>query len=76
VYRRRSTGLWSHLAVVTDETLGALAPGKLGLVDTPAGWPWPSGADPGAERCYAVSCVAQSGLEGPLSRIVCAVPTT
>ena len=76
VYRRKATGLWTHLAVVTDDTLGALAPGKLGLVDTPDGWPWASGADPEAERCYAVSCVAETGLEGPLSRVVCAIPTT
>ena len=75
VYRRKGTGLWLHLAVITAETLGALAPGKLGLVDAPDSWPWPSGADPGAERCYAIAAVSERGLEGPLSRIVCALPT-
>lgn len=75
VHRRKATGLWSPLAVVTDETLGTLAPGKLGLVDAPDSWPWPSGADPTAERCYAVSAVSTNGLEGPFSAVACALPT-
>ena len=76
VYRRKAAGLWSLLAIVTDETLGLLAPGRLGVVDTPDGWPWPSGADPEAERCYAVSAVSTNGLEGPMSAVACAIPTS
>ena len=75
VYERKGEGRWWNLAVVADETLGTLAPGRVGLVDAPDYWPWPSGADPAAERCYAVSAISDHGLEGPLSRLVCAIPT-
>lgn len=75
VYRRKGTGLWLLLAVVTAETLGAFGPGTLGLADAPDSFPWPSGADPAAERCYAIAAVSERGLEGPMSRVVCAVPT-
>ena len=75
VYRRKATGLWWQLAVVTEDTLGSFGPGKLGLADAPDYWPWPSGADPAAERCYAIAAVSERGLEGPQSRVVCAVPT-
>ena len=43
VYERKGTGRWWQLAVVTDEVLGDLAPGKIGVVDAPDSWPWPSG---------------------------------
>jgi hypothetical protein len=75
VYERKGKGRWWQLAVVTDEVLGDLAPGKIGVVDAPDYWPWPSGMDSTANRCYAVSAVSTRGLEGPLSRMVCAVPT-
>src|SRR4051794_9259687 len=58
VYERRSSGRWWHLAVVTPEVLGDLAPGKFGVVDAPDYWPWPAGADPVSARCYAVSAVS------------------
>ncbi|MDX5400073.1 MAG: hypothetical protein LPK92_10185 [Actinomycetes bacterium] len=45
------------------------------MVDAPDYWPWPSGADASAERCYAVSAVSEGGLEGPMSAVVCAMPT-
>ena len=75
VYERKGTVRWWHLAVVDGAAVGDLAPGKVGVVDAPDYWPWPSGADPTAERCYAVSAVSRNGLEGPLSAVVCATPT-
>ncbi|HSN43630.1 MAG TPA: hypothetical protein VLR88_06200 [Propionibacteriaceae bacterium] len=75
VYRRKSPGLFDLLAVVTPDALGILVPGKLGVIDAPDYWPWPSGGDPGAERCYAVSAVSTRGLEGPMSAVVCATPS-
>lgn len=75
VYRRKTAGTWWQLAVVTPDALGTLAPGKLGIVDAPDYWPWPTGADPSAERCYAVSAVSADGLEGPMSAVACGTPT-
>ncbi len=74
VYRRKGIGQYGLLAVVTGDALGLLVPGKLGIVDAPDYWPWPSGGDPAAERCYAVSVVSTDGLEGPMSAVTCAVP--
>lgn len=75
VYRRKSAGQFDLLAVVTAAALGLLVPGRLGIVDAPDYWPWPSGGDPSAERCYAVSAVSIRGLEGPMSAVACATPT-
>jgi hypothetical protein len=75
LYERRGTARWWNLAVVNGDAIGDLAPGKVGVVDAPDFWPWPSGADPSAERCYAVSAVSTRGLEGPMSAVVCATPT-
>ncbi|AQX16167.1 MULTISPECIES: hypothetical protein [Tessaracoccus] len=50
------------------------APSGLGVVDAPDYWPWPSGGDPSAERCYAVAAVSTTGLEGPMSPVACATP--
>ena len=74
VYRRKSAGQFYLLAVITTDALGTLVPGKLGIVDAPDYWPWPSGADPSAERCYAVSAVSTAGVEGPMSAEACASP--
>ena len=74
VHRRKSVGQYDLLAVVTPDALGLLAPGRLGVIDAPDYWPWPSGGDPSAERCYAVSAVSTHGLEGPMSALVCASP--
>ncbi|SHI82217.1 hypothetical protein SAMN02745244_01142 [Tessaracoccus bendigoensis DSM 12906] len=74
VYRRKTTGQFDLLAVVTADALGLLEPGRLGVVDAPDYWPWPSGGDPSAERCYAVSAVSTRGLEGPMSGLACALP--
>ena len=75
VYQKQSTGIWWHLAIVTDEVLNNLAPGKVGIVDFPANFPWPSGLDPSSVRCYAVSAVSTRGLEGAMSAEVCAAGT-
>ncbi|NCD16340.1 MAG: hypothetical protein EOL91_03320 [Actinobacteria bacterium] len=75
VYRRKVAGSWWLLAVVTPDAVGLLVPGKLGIVDAPDYWPWPSGADASAERCYAVSAIASDGLEGPMSVVACGTPT-
>lgn len=74
VYRRKHAGQFDLLAVVTADALGLLVPAKLGLVDAPDYWPWPSGGDPAAERCYAVSAVSIRGLEGPMCAVACATP--
>jgi hypothetical protein len=73
VYERKGSGLWWHLAVVTDAALGAIAPGRLGIVDAADYWPWPS-SGVGSPRCYAVSAVSTRGLEGPMSAEVCGSP--
>lgn len=75
VYRRKNIGQFDLLAVVTADALGQLVPGKPGIVDAPDYWPWPSGGDPSAERCYAVSAVSTRGLEGPMSSLACALPS-
>jgi hypothetical protein len=73
VYERKDTGQWWHLAVVTDDALGLVAPGRLGIVDAADFWPWPSGGINGA-RCYVVTAVSMRGLEGPMSVEVCGTP--
>jgi hypothetical protein len=70
VYQRKGEGTWWHLAVVTDEALGLLAPGRLGVVDAPDYWPWPTIGVP-EPRCYVVSAVSSRGLEGPVSSEAC-----
>ena len=74
VYERKSAGLWWHLAVVTDAALGAIIPGRLGLVDAFDYLPWPSGGTGPPPRCYAVSAVSTRGLEGAMSVEVCGSP--
>jgi hypothetical protein len=74
VYERKGTGLWWHLAVVTDDALGDIVPGRLGLVDAFDLWPWPSGGTGPPPRCYAISAVSTRGLEGPMSIEVCGAP--
>lgn len=73
VYRQRGEGRWWLLAVVANDPVNHLAPGRLGVVDAPDYWPWPAGADTSAERCYRVAAVSEHGLEGPMSSAACAV---
>jgi len=74
VYERKDTGLWWHLAVVTDAALGKIVPGRLGVVDAVDFWPWPSGGVGPPPRCYRVSAVSTRGLEGPMSLEACGSP--
>lgn len=70
VYERKAVGTWWQLAIVDDSTLGNLQPGKLGIVDAPDYWPWPTIGS--TTRCYVVTAVSRSGLEGPRSAEACA----
>ena len=70
VYQRRSEGQWWHLAVVAADAPTVLEPGRLGIIDAPDYWPWPT-IGSAYPRCYAVSAVSTRGLEGAFSTIVC-----
>jgi hypothetical protein len=74
VYEKKGTGLWWHLAVVTDAALGLLAPARLGIVDAADYWPWPTIGTPPGPRCYVVTAVSTRGLEGPMSSEACGSP--
>ncbi len=74
VYRRRGIGTFWLLAVVTHQSLGLLEPGRYGIVDAPDYWPWPTGSEVDAERCYCVTAVSNAGLEGPMSALACVMP--
>lgn len=76
VYRVTGAGALYHLAVVLPAAVGALEPGRLGIVDAPDSWPWPRGDDGSGQRCYRVSAVSQRGLEGPMSAQACGMPTS
>ncbi len=75
VYQRRGEGTYWHLAVVTNGALGVLEDHRLGIVDAPDYWPWPTGGVPGPERCYVVTAVSARGVEGPFSGEACATAT-
>jgi hypothetical protein len=73
VYRERHQSIYIPMAVVKPDAYYWYA-GRLGLVDAPDYWPWPS-IDPGTgPRCYTVSAVSTGGLEGPMSAEVCGSP--
>ena len=74
VYEKKDTGRYWHLAIVTDDALGLVSPGRLGIVDAADFWPWPSGGLTPGPRCYVVTAVSHRGLEGPLSVEVCGTP--
>ena len=74
VYQGKGDGTYWQLAVVTGDALGTLMPGRLGIVDAPDFWPWPSGGTPPGPRCYVVTAVSTSGLEGPFSAEACGSP--
>ncbi len=73
VYQQKTPGTWWLLAIVTDEALDQLEPGRLGVVDAPDYFPWPTGGTADL-RTYAVSAVSARGLEGPMSAPVTASP--
>ena len=74
VYERLIPGTYWLLAVATDETLGNLGPGRVGVVDAPDFFPWPTGRPGTGPRCYVVSAVSTQGLEGAMSGPVCGSP--
>lgn len=71
VYRSKGNGTWWLLAIADDAALGLLQPGRIGIVDAPDYWPWPTIDDGSGERCYAVAAVSTHGLEGPWSEEAC-----
>lgn len=73
VYAQKGTGTAWHLAVVTNDALGLLGAGRLGVVDAPDYWPWPT-IGVTAPRCYWVTATSLDGLEGPLSAVACGSP--
>lgn len=73
VYVTKGTGTAWHLAVVTDDALGLLETGRLGVVDAPDYWPWPT-IGVASPRCYSVTAVSRAGLEGPASAPACGSP--
>ena len=76
VYRAKSDDTLYHLAVVLPSALGILVAGKLGIVDAPDYWPWPTIDDGTGQRCYVVSAVSRRGSEGPMSGRACGTPTS
>jgi len=67
VYEKKLTGQYWHLAVVTTDALGLLAPNRLGVVDAADYWPWPTGGTTPGPRCFVVTAISTHGLEGPMS---------
>jgi hypothetical protein len=74
VYEVKLPGQLWHLAMVTDDALGALEPGRLGIVDAPDFWPWPTARPTTSPRCYVLTAVSASGLQGAMSPQVCGSP--
>ena len=74
VFELKLPGQYWLLAVVTGDALGTLSPGRLGVVDAPDFWPWPTGRSGVGPRCYVVSALSSQGLEGPMSQQVCGSP--
>jgi hypothetical protein len=56
VYENRLPGEFWLLGAVTNDALGTLEPGRIGIVDAPDYWPWP-GLQP-TQRCYVVTTVS------------------
>ena len=74
VYELRLPGQFWHLAVVTNDALGTLEPGRIGIVDAPDFWPWPSPPPTTSPRCYVITAVSAQGLEGAMSPQICGSP--
>jgi hypothetical protein len=74
VYRRVGTGVWRHLAAVTDQATDVNFPGKVAMLDFGGNFPGGSDFGPGGERTYVVSAVSSAGLEGPVSGEVVGTP--
>jgi hypothetical protein len=74
VYRRVATGIWRHLAAVTEAATDANFPGKVAMLDFEGNFPGGSDFGPGGERTYVVSAISRAGLEGPVSSEVVGTP--
>ena len=61
VYRRVGTGVWRHLAAVTEQA-------------TDVNFPGGSDFGPNGERTYVVTAISRAGLEGPFSGPVVGTP--
>jgi hypothetical protein len=72
IYENRLAGQYWLLGIVTNEALGTIEAGRIGIVDAPDYWPWPQ-LQP-SQRCYAVTTVSTTGREGPMSATVCGSP--
>jgi hypothetical protein len=70
VYAAKGADQWWHLAAVAPGAFGTIVPGKMAIVDAPDYWPWPT-IGSGPTRCYRISAVSNSGLEGPMSAEIC-----
>lgn len=74
VYRRVGTGVWRHLAAVTEQAADANFPNKVAMLDFEGNFPGGSDFGPNGERTYVVTAVSRAGLEGPLSSQVVGTP--
>jgi hypothetical protein len=74
VHRRVGTGVWRHLARVTDEATDINFPGKIAFLDFEGNFPGGSDFGPNGERTYVVSALGPTGLEGPVSAEVEGTP--
>jgi hypothetical protein len=74
VYRRVGTGVWRHLAAVTEEATDVNFPGKVAMLDFEGNFPGLSDFGASGERTYVVSAMSRAGLEGPVSDQVVGSP--
>lgn len=74
VYRRVGTGVWRHLAAVTEQATDVNFPGKVAMLDFEGNFPGGSDFGPSGERTYVVTAISHAGLEGPVSGQVVGTP--
>jgi hypothetical protein len=74
VYRRVGTGVWRHLAAVTEAATDINFPGKVAMLDFEGNFPGHSDFGPSGERTYVVSAINRAGQEGPVSAEVVGSP--
>jgi hypothetical protein len=74
VYRRVGTGVWRHLAAVTEQATDVNFPGKVAMLDFEGNFPGGSDFGPNGERTYVVTAISRAGLEGPVSGQVVGSP--
>jgi hypothetical protein len=74
VYRRVGTGVWRHIAAVTEAATDINFPGKVAMLDFEGNFPGLSDFGPAGERTYVVSAINRAGQEGPVSAEVTGSP--